>query len=159
MVEIQSKEVIDKISDELKVQPALQIPRTLGKEIQLNYNVNQDPIVNLLGFKTKSTTGSLFSDDLPEGKNIFLTGLTFNYSKDVTNDNVLMELQVVILGLTTTLLSITTPTLTAKDETIIMLFPAPIKIDAGSAIKVTGTFAAGTLVRSLGYQTYTRDPQ
>ena len=39
VLDIQSKEVIDKISDELKVQPAHEIPRELAKQIQLTYDI------------------------------------------------------------------------------------------------------------------------
>ena len=81
MVDIQSKEVIDKISDELKIQPAMAIPRALAEKIQLVYAVNANPIVNVVANAERSTTGATNVFTTSPTKNFFLTGLLISWTK------------------------------------------------------------------------------
>lgn len=94
MVDIQSKEVIDKVSDELKIQPALNIPRQISKDIQLTYNVNPPFPITIVkkATATSATTTEIFT--VPTGKTFYCTNAfcTLNKQGASTNDlNILVQ--------------------------------------------------------------------
>jgi len=97
-LDIQSKEVIDKISDELKVQPALAIPRELSDKIQLVYAVN--PVRHLIqtngGTLSDGTSATPFS--FHATKNTFVTGLTISVAKSVLSQSINSSINLIIKG-------------------------------------------------------------
>ena len=84
MVDIQAKEVIDKISNELKIQPALKIPRKIKEDIQLIYNVNPERIVRHVEGSGANTTHRLVHTAHSK-KRTFLIGGQISVSKDANN--------------------------------------------------------------------------
>lgn len=93
-LDIQAKEIIDKISDELKVQPAHDIPRKLSENIQLTYGVN--PSHTILSTFFEGTT------QLPLGgpvnllsktakKRLFITGVEISMESDVTCNDLVCQ--------------------------------------------------------------------
>ena len=138
-MDIQSKEVIDKISRDLKVQPSLQIPRGLAKQIELSYNVNPEREIEFVNssiadgtavtIKTTSTT-----------KDTFIIGATMTISKDVVNSSIFTGINATAFGKNERLLfTIRYEPLTAGSVTESIFFPIPIKLAPGTIIQMTNT--------------------
>lgn len=162
MVDIQSKEVIDKISDELKVQPAMQIPRALAKDIQLVYNVEPPRVQKDFGHTgrvTSSGTTAIFIASAK--KRTFLTGFTVSYEKDVSSDGVSVTVQATIKGNASadTILRLESITLTAKSEFVSVQLENPIELEPSTAVNLIKAFTLGVLVSGATVSVYTTDPQ
>lgn len=97
MVDIQSKEVIDKISDELKVQPSMAIPRALGKDIQLVYGVNPPKEIKVR-FASLSDGTSVTAFTAATGKRTFLVSASVTVSKDVVSPAIATQLNAFPVG-------------------------------------------------------------
>lgn len=161
MVDIQSKEVIDKISDELKIQPALNIPRVLGKDIQLVYGVNPQKNNTVLFSTVRAASASnfvLFTVD--SNKDTFLTGLNFTVDSDVVADNTTYHVELTVAnGAEFRIFQFFKTTTTAIRDQIVLNFNHPIKLFRGSTIQLTNVFTVGVgsaVVTGFGYTT---DPQ
>jgi len=159
MVEHQSKEVIDKISDELKIQPALQIPKELMDKIQLAYNINP-PILTTL-FKERSESGSggtVFTTDAR--LNTFVTGIMMSIQKDVTSTVIAYAVRGVVGGATVKLGQMNFLSVTISDQHMYLQFKDPVKLDVASAVSTTisgggvGNHSAETIIHG-----FTTDPQ
>lgn len=96
-LEIQSKEVIDKISEDLKVQPAQKIPRKLSKDIQLTYDCNAPKKLTLASLDL-SDTESATIHTCDSKKRTFLMGANLTYSKDAANTGLFSSISITPLG-------------------------------------------------------------
>lgn len=159
MVDIQSKEVIDKVSDELKIQPAMKIPREIMDKIQLVYNVNPTNSGNIIKAVTKITSGAVGFFTTPTTRDFFLTSAFLQNQSDVAATNTLGSLTVVVGGITIPILEFSKITLTIFNDSLTLSFPNPIKIDRGTAVVLNNTFGLGVSVSSAGITGYTTDPQ
>ena len=83
-LEIQSKEVIDKISEDLKVQPAQKIPRKLSKDIQLSYDCNPLPEMQFKNLVISDSTSGIIHTTHAT-KRTFLVGIHLSVSKDANS--------------------------------------------------------------------------
>ncbi len=159
MVDIQSKEIIDKMSDELKVQPAMLLPRELGKEILPVYNVNPPRIVNVVAEASGATTTAFTIFTTPTNRDFFLTHIGTSVSKDVSCDLTLITIQGTIGGQVVRFISDRFQTLTAETFNHSENLIQPIKLDRGSTIVFAGAFGVGTCVKDGVIYGYTTDPQ
>lgn len=162
VLEIQSKEVIDKISDELKVQPSLEIPRQLAEKIQLIYNVNPPRITKFVTGDNKTSSGSSTIYAASNIKDTYITGVLLGVNADATCDKAsgVWRLQGTINGVAVDLIKIPNITLTALDKVMFVPFNPPVKIDRGSNIILgNDTFAAGVAIRTGTAYGYETDPQ
>jgi len=160
MVEIQSKEVIDKISDELKVQPALKIPRDLMDKIQLVYNINPvlpNTVLADLQRTTTATAVTMFT--APAGKRTFITGVKFATYTNSTADNLQIFLTGVIGGATLRLMDFVKLTTVAISQTDSVMYPIPIEIDESSVVAFTNIFTVGASVTNIILFGFTTDIQ
>ena len=160
MVEIQSKEVIDKVSDELKVQPAMAIPRTLAKDIQLVYAVNDNNLSRVLGKGSSSSSGTttIFTSDATK-KDTFITGISLSYIKDGDSDNTNIQVNTTINGAVVGLIDVRGITLTAMQDHVHIHFSPPVKIDRDVATLISKSFTLGVMVVSGLVFGYTTDAQ
>lgn len=159
MVDIQSKEVIDKISDNLKVQPSMMIPRALAKDIQLTYDVNPTRVIDLVRIGSAVDSASATVHTASTEKDTFITGFCLTMIKDVSAVSAATDLRVIIGGATRQIAIITGLTLTVQNETITGNFAMPIKIDRGSAITLTHSNATASVKGSAIIYGYETDPQ
>jgi len=161
MVDIQSKEVIDKISDELKIQPSMMIPRGVSKQIDLSYNVNPRRDTDVLGrIADRTTTASnvtIFTAD--EFKDTFLTDATLACSFDATNNTQLVSIGATIKGLTTRIFEMKKNSTTATLLNDTIHFHPPMLVDANTTVTLSSTFSAGASSVSVKILGYTTDPQ
>lgn len=156
VLEIQSKEVIDKISDELKVQPALEIPRQLAPNIQLTYGVNPLRIVNIV--KSLAAAGTMYTT--PLDRDFYLTfasaSATISSATSVTPGITIVlagQALIKILGV-----NMAAPAgVTGMCQAVSADFSTPILLEKGSTIVVTTLGAADSGFFSIAG--YTTDPQ
>lgn len=163
MVDIQSKESIDKISDELKIQPSLMIPRELGKNIQLTYDIGPRFIATEQAFSGAVTGSGTISGFFatPANQDFFLISLTGGFSKDAACDisTGMMNITGVIRGRIVNLLQFAIITLTAERDKVVIAFNPPIKLDRNTSIVMQGQFTLGVMSRELSLTGYITDPQ
>ena len=161
MVDIQSKEVIDKISQDLKVQPALQIPRELAKQIQLVYSVNAVPVANIFENETRTTTtGASNIFMTPTNRDFFLTHVYLHNVSDATADNTIIRLIVTKEnGVQVDIIAFSKITTTAFSATHSITFNTPIKLLRGTNITFVNAFTVGVSVSDVNFSGFTIDPQ
>lgn len=160
VMDIQSKEVIDKISEELKVQPAFDIPRGLSKDIQLVYGVNPLERTNVHRSNFRSSTGSITIFTVPTDRPFFLTQLILQNVSDATADNTLIVIAGTAFGEPLrNIIQITKLTTTAFDDNITLTFRNPMRMEPGSTLTLTNTFAAGASTSAGTVLGFTTDPQ
>lgn len=159
MVDIQSKEVIDKISDELKVQPALSIPRNISKDIQLSYNVNPT-YINKTAAVNLSDSASATIRTTDSEKDTFLTSVYLTVTKDAISDSLFSQITAVLeTGETSTILLIRyEPTTTGSFHQQLVL-TRPIKLKKNSQILFLHNTATASIDGTAVINYYETDPQ
>jgi len=152
MVDIQSKEVIDQISEELRVQPALMIPRVLSKDIQLVYEVlKRERAVNIFDTNGASTTGTitLFTVPSRERGRFFLTHASLDVTSDVSADNTttFMSMQTapndLFSNIARNIIELPKQTLTVTTSGRNIDFNTPVELAPNTNVTMTNTFTAG----------------
>lgn len=145
MVDIQSKEVIDKIAEDLKVQPALQIPRELAKAIQLVYNVNPERMIRIKG-NTASDATSAAIHTTSATKDTFLVGLSLTIAKSALATSLSSGIIITPFGEASATVELIRyePTTAGQFHTNIQ-FIKPIKLNRGSTVTVTNTTATASI--------------
>lgn len=159
MVEHQSKEVVDKISQDLKIQPALRIPREIEDKIKLVYNVNPENHVNIVKSVSRTTTGTVTIFATPTDRDFYITSVFLQNQSDSAADNIFGDVRVTINGVAVTLLIFQKITLTVFNYNTSISFFNPIKIDRGTNVTLNNTFGLGVSVSQGGITGYTTDPQ
>lgn len=160
MVEIQSKEVINKVAEELKISPATLIPREIGKDIQLVYNVNPKRIVILGTSTARTATGTQTLFTASPSKDTYLTSAFLMNHSDATADNTSATYAVTMMGQAgVNLIFIGKITLTAFNDHISLSFNPPILLARNSTIVFGSTFTLGASRTSAGFTGYEVDTQ
>ena len=159
MVEIQSKEVIDKIGDDLKVQPSMAVPRELSKDIQLSYNVNPVRQVRLVeGVITDATTGVIFTTSTT--RRTFIIAAQLSVAKSVLSTSVSSNLACFTVGAPArALLLLRYEPVTAGQEHISISFPVAIELERGTAITLNNSTAIPSIDLAAQVMIYEKDPQ
>ena len=153
-----TKELVD--SGKLQ-QSSQSIPTEFNDKISFVCDVNPRnarlcKILSSSPFKTAS--GILTNFTAPTDRDTFITSITAGILKSATCDIATATPIVVSIttdGLTRDIITFPSETLTAQNMIINQTFNPAIKIDRGSAITVSGTFAAGSLMRTcnvIGFQ-------
>lgn len=153
-LDIQSKEIIDKISDELKVQPSLQIPRELMDKIQLVYGVNPERPVTVVARATSSAT--LITT--PIDRDFFLTGFNMSGISTASGE---MRLTATLKGQAAIIIGTlelgNTVTVDISSGNITQNLAHPILLERGTVIALSST-GTQTLKQATIFG-YTTDPQ
>lgn len=159
MVDIQSKEIIDKMSEDLKVQPAMQLPRELGKQILPVFNVNANKIINVVERTSSASSGTstIMTTDL--NRDFFLTDVWVSGTADVTADNVSYVLAFTPRGKASISVRLLKQTTTAGDHQLHLDFNFPLLLDRGSVITIASAFTVGASTREATAFGFTTDPQ
>lgn len=160
MVDIQSKEVIDKISDELKIQPSMQIPRELAKQIQLVYGVNPKRFVNIVRGGTLTSTGASSLFVASSERDTFLTSATLSYMADATADSIFYKINITPEGKALDeVIFLAKITTTAASDSITLSFNPPIKLERGSDVTFSHAFTVGVSVMGASVTAFETDPE
>jgi len=146
MVAIQSKEVIDKISDELKVQPSLDIPRELSKNIQLVYGVNPPIRIRTLDSTASDSTSSTILTTSTT-KRTFLVGVQITTAKDVVSTSIISAILATPIGDSSrTILATRYEPVTAGSNIMAQnTFNSPMELEPGTTVTVIN----GTAIASI----------
>jgi hypothetical protein len=143
MVDIQSKEAIDKISEELKVQPAMDIPRELAKQIQLTYDIGGG--VDQWVAKFKDSSGVIYTGTA--GKRLFLVAISLSSVSHNANTTSKDTVAAQLKGTTssTKICNVTNGSQAATTNTAsnTVVFPKPIELESGTAISLSLGSTAG----------------
>lgn len=102
--------------------------------------------------KYLSSAGNNIIYTVPEGKNFYLSAIYLSSSKSATETGTVSSVTATIDGVSVTLLSIASITLTQHLDSLSLSLPVPIKIDSGTSINliVSGTWIANR-VTIIGY--------
>ena len=159
MVEIQAKEVIDKISEDLKVQPAMTVPRTLSKDIQLSYNVNPERLIKVASASANDATSATIHTTHAT-KDTYLVGASLTVAKSVLVISIFSTIKCFPFGESAALevMRLRYEPLTAGDTAMAQTFP-PIKLERGSIISVTNGNAVPSIDATGFVFFYEVDPQ
>jgi len=158
-LDIQSKEVIDKISEELKVQPAMSIPRELMDKIQLVYGVNPDRLVRMIGGSlVDGTTTTLHTTHAT--KRTFLLSCFMTVAKDVVSDSIFSTIAVVPFGSGgVNALRIRYQPVTAGQFTEGINYSLPIELEKGTDIDFLHNAGTASIDGSALITFFETDPQ
>lgn len=160
VLDIQSKEVIDKISDELKVQPALEIPRKLADNIQLSYDVSPPKHIQTTQGSSSDTT-SVNIVTVSTTKRTFVVGISLSIAKDIVNDGIFTNIAMVPKGqsVAQTVFRIRYEPITVGQFTESILFPLPIELEKGSSITIVNGSGTASIDSTGIIYFYETDPQ
>lgn len=159
MVEHNSKEVVDKMSQDLKIQPAVALPREISKNIQAVYDVTPKGGNIFMGDVTRITTGTSTIITTDANKDSFLTSALLSASADNISEGINYILSIVPLGKTAgVLLQLRKEPTTAFTGNQELTFNPPIQLERGSIITITQGFALGTSTVSGTVLGFERDP-
>jgi len=162
MTDIQSKEVIDKVSQDLKIQPSMAIPRTLGKDIQLVYSVN--PFVKAMQVKGNSlvdgTSATIFTTH--PTKKTFITGIQITVSKDVVSTSIFSQVLGSVLtapASSSNLFLIRYEPVTANQFTNSFDFTQPIEMVPNTAVTLVHSNGTASIDGTAVIYFYEEDPE
>jgi len=160
MVEHQSKEVVDKIAEVLKIQPATAFPKDVKEGIQPVFDINPERITTIVVRQGTTSTNTLTVFTTPANQDFYLTSAQISYTKDVSSDNVAVNLTITpeLSGAADELIELVSQTLTVKDDHSAMNFSQPIKLQRGSTITLAGGFTVGTMTKVGIITGYSLDP-
>lgn len=159
MVDIQSKEVIDKISEELKVQPALEIPRAIADKIRLAYIINPEHMLQTAaGLSTDALSETIHTTHAT--KDTFLVGISFSVAQDASSDSVQTDVRGTPEGKASSFfLSVRTEPSTAGEHNKSIIFPTPFKLEKGSIISINNSTNTASIDAHGLIYFYEVDPQ
>jgi len=160
MTDIQSKEVIDKISEDLKIQPAMKIPREIMDKIQLSYNVNPERLIRMAVADVQDDTlETIFTTD--SSKDTFIVGATISVAKSVLSTSIFTKLLVFPFQRTAveTIFQIKYQPVTVGQFTESITFPQPIKLARNTLVQLDNSTAIASLDTSITVFFYEVDPQ
>ena len=160
MVEIQSKEVIDKMSDELKVQPALLLPRELGKMIVPTFEVNppRNIIIKTGSASDTATAATIYTTDIK--KRTFLSTIHLSVTKDASaaGTNTRIVLRTREQGVLQLILLQYEPT-TAGSFVQTLNFPFPLELQKGAVVEIKHDNATASIDGIANIFFFETDPQ
>lgn len=150
MIRINSGELKKAFSDNTKTQLAEQVNLVDNSKVIPVVDVtpwnNKSADIVRFNVATNSTTSTIYTT--PSNQDFYLTGAVLSTIKDATATSTNSGLNVVINGQTLALLSISSLTLTAQNQTVSLSLSVPVKIDRGTNITVTnGTNVANVTSR------------
>lgn len=160
MVDIQSKEVIDKVSDDLKIQPAFQIPRGLMDKIQLVYNVNPARVIrSAIGTLVDSAGGTFHTTHAT--KRTFLIGCMVTTAKDANATSTSTDINLTVLGnnASNSFFIIRYEPLTAGQHSGSISFPEPVELVKNTVIQILHSTAIASIDSSAVVYFYETDPE
>lgn len=117
--------------------------------------INVGPVAKTLAGAAKSTTGNLTVFTAHPDKDTFITGFNLVMHRDGTCDCTSIAVQTTQNGLAANLYQNEIITGAGSEQHVVVELNLPIKVDRGTAVTLTGTFAAGNLKRAItvfGYE-------
>lgn len=160
MVDIQAKEIIDKMSQDLKVQPAMQLPRELGKIIDPVFVVNPDRLIRSNNKDLSDGTAvTIFTTD--PNKDTFITGVTLSVAKSVLSTSLFSLISASVFGQAsnTPLLRIRFEPVTAGQFTESIIFKHPILLQRNTVVQIENNNATASIDMSAVVFFFEVDPQ
>ena len=160
MVKHNSKEVIDKIAQDLKVQPAAALPTELSRDIQLTYNCNSRPQILSAAAQVSDSVGPEVILTTSSTKRTFITGLQFSVTTDAAATATVCRVSAQLKGGSagTSLIKFRKHSATAANLNEQMTYPFPIEIEPGTDIALENNTAVASIDTSCTIFYYEEDP-
>jgi len=160
MVDIQSKEVIDKVSEDLKVQPAAEIPRALANDIQLTFDVGHFPEMKVRGVGGSDAVSTTILTTHPT-KRTFLTNAHVTITKDVNATSIFttLSIQPRTMGAQSLILLRYEPLTKESNLTATLNFNPAIELEKGTEINVVNSSGTASIDIAGNIGFYEKDPQ
>jgi len=117
------------------------------------------PKINIVRSATRSATGATNLYTTPSDKDFYLQSVFLQWFKDVASDCTSAFLDISIEGIVTgrTLINFVAPTLTLYNDSAVITFPIPIKIDRNTNIRMSQTHTIGVSQISGSLTGYTQE--
>jgi len=148
MVEIQSKEILNKISEDIKESNVNLLPRELSKNIQAVLIVNPKNISNsdIVKSDSRATTGSTTLHTTSTTRDTYLVSVTLGAQADATADNTLVNLTITpSKTAVTNILRLAKLTTTVFTGNISLNLSEPLLLARNTAISFGSTFTVGAV--------------
>lgn len=147
------------MSDELKVQPALALPRELGKMIVPTFEVNPRPQMQFIeGIAGDAVSATIMTTH--STKRTFLIATSLSVSKDIVSDSVRSYIAVTAKGKTGSIFSqIRYEPLTAGSHLLQFVLPLPIELEPNTIIEIVNTSGTASIDAAGVIYFYETDPQ
>lgn len=157
-MQVQNPEVGEIIRDQAGLTLTEGFPQSLSSSITsvIDITPHFHKVMSSIN-DTGTTSGTRTVFTASTSKKTYIVGFHYSYIKDATCDITTgagIAVRAVSGGATRTLAAFTVLTTTAQSESIFIQLPRPILMDRGGAVSHTGTYTAGTLVRSLTVHYY-----
>jgi hypothetical protein len=162
MVQIKNNDTIKEIIKGANIQTNEQIPLELARSVVPTMEVNpallrKANIVRGGTANTSSSTSSVYTT--PTDRDFYLTSVNYFITKDAASDN---ASNTVIINVAESgdqvLISVPAITATALTYGTSLTFSHPIKLTRGTTVRMSSSFTAGVLIRSLNITGYTIEP-
>lgn len=160
MAKINSTEQMNALRNATKINTAIEmVPNNLSEDVvsTIESNFNLVKPVNIYKNIGSTATGTDIVYSIPTNQDFYLTGLSLFIQENVTSDNTATYISATINGASVRLISFRKLTLTASTVFGHRDFSRPIKIDRGTNITVTNSFAAGAATKEASICGYTDD--
>lgn len=160
MVDIQSKEAIDKMSTELKVQPAMMLPRALVNSIQPTFSINPDRAVQVRSATlSDGVTATIFTTSATN--DTYIIGVQITTTKDAVGSSVQSAIVAFPFGQpVSSLIQIRYAPLTAASNLFGEIqFALPVRLDRGSIVTVTNQSGVASIDTGVVVYFYEVDAQ
>lgn len=146
------------MSQDLKVQPALLLPRNIVNNIQPVYNVNPDKVGFII---SQSASTSSFTTILTTSnkRRTFLDGVFMQIESDAVANNTSFDFTFTTVDNVARSIKLRKITLTEFSDSVFIPFKEPIELQKGSDIQFGSVFASGVSVMSVVTTGYEVDPQ
>jgi len=159
MATIYNSDLSKELIEGAKIQTSFDsIPNQLAEKVVPVMEVNPKLLrrIDFIKSATKSVTGASTFTSLTDS-DVMITNLNVGMIKDVVCDAATGSIEVTIItdGVSKAIASIPIITLTAQNQIMCINFNPPIKMDRNTTFSLSGTYAAGVMVRNYtlsGYQ-------
>lgn len=155
-----NRQIDDNIKTDLILKEGADvIPKLVKPDIQPVYEVYRR-VCNISRTLIKTDTGAANVLAAASDRDISITAVSLSLAKDATCNVATgaIEVTATVRGVTTALCGIAVLTTTAERDSISVSFPAPVMIDRGTAVAVSGTFTLGAMTRSITVHGYSNSP-
>jgi len=161
MVDIQSKEVIDKMSEELKVQPSMSLPRTLVNNIQPTFEVgNRRPVVKIAENSLIDGTNAVILTTHAT-KRTFIIGYLMSLAKDVVATSLFSTINAVPLNRSgsQTVSILRYEPVTAGQFIQTYTFPIPMELEPNTTVNFTHSLGVASIDGNCVIYFFELDPE
>ena len=123
------------------------VPKILNSTVSATLDLNPR-FSNILKYNQTTATASNTLYTTPRDKDFYLTHAVLSFVKSALSDMASVSINAVVSGATIRIITKELSSLAVENDTVIITFSYPIKIDRNTGITLAGSFAAGTCTKT-----------